>query len=138
MAFIGSAAYAAHPFPVSSTSFNSPSGSTVQAQSPSAASSDPDSPKIHKLRKAASEFEALLLSNWWRTMKESGWSDDGDDSDPAKDTLDQLGIQSVSEAVANGGGFGIATMLVHGLLARLQVQAGEAAATTANAATPLK
>jgi len=119
-------------------SLNSNSHSSGLDQVSSASAAAPDSPKIHKLRKAASEFEALLLSNWWRTMKESGWSDDSADSDPAKDTFDQLGIQTVSEAVANGGGFGIAKLLVHSLLTTLEAQKTQQESSAPNAVTHVK
>ena len=49
-------------------------------------------------------------------MKQSGLPGGDDDSDPGKETLDQLGMQAMSAAVAKGGGFGIGAMLVHSLL----------------------
>jgi Rod binding domain-containing protein len=89
---------------------------------------------VAKLRKAAAEFEAQLLSSWWTTMKNSGMSGDEEDSDPGKDTLDQLGMQAMSSAVANGrGGLGIGDMLVRSLLASHPEIAG-GAASPANSA----
>jgi Rod binding domain-containing protein len=77
----------------------------------------PASPaEIKKLRKAASEFEAMLITNWWTSMKDSGMSDGDDSSDPGKSTLDQLGMQAISSAISSGKGFGIGDMLVRGLL----------------------
>jgi len=76
----------------------------------------PASPaEIKKLRKAAAEFEAMLISNWWSSMKNSGMSDSDDATDPAKGTLDQLGMQAISSAISSGKGFGIGGMLVRGL-----------------------
>lgn len=75
-----------------------------------------DSPMAKKLRKAATEFESMLLSSWWSAMKQSGLPGGEDDSDPGKDTLDQMGMQAMSAAVAKGGGLGIAKMLIHALL----------------------
>jgi Rod binding domain-containing protein len=49
-------------------------------------------------------------------MKESGLPGGEDDSDPGKETLDQMGIQAMSTAVAQGGGIGIASLLVRSLL----------------------
>jgi Rod binding domain-containing protein len=69
-----------------------------------------------KLRKAATEFEAMLLSSWWSAMKQSGLPGGEDDSDPGRETLDQLGMQAMSAAVAKGGGIGIGNMLVRSLL----------------------
>lgn len=68
-----------------------------------------------KLRRAAAEFEGMLLSKWWSTMRESGFGD-SDQTDPGHDTLDQLGMQSLSSAVAADGGIGLGDMLVRGLL----------------------
>lgn len=74
---------------------------------------------VKKLRKAAAEFEAMLLSSWWTTMKQSGLSKDDGETDPGKDTLDQLGMQAMSAAVSTGrGGLGIGDMLVRSLLAK--------------------
>jgi Rod binding domain-containing protein len=74
-----------------------------------------DSPDVKKIKKAASEFEAMLLAKWWSSMKESGLGD-ADNSDPGHDTLDEMGIQAMSTAVASAGGLGIGAMLVHSLL----------------------
>jgi len=79
------------------------------------------SPQELKLRKAAAEFEGILLSKWWSAMKESTLGG-GDESDPAHDTIDQLGIQSMSQAVASAGGFGIGAMLVNSLLSHVREQ----------------
>ena len=73
--------------------------------------------EITKLRKAASEFEATLISSWWTAMKNSGLSDD-DDSDPGKDTLDQLGMRALSTAMTSGKGLGIGDMSVRSLLSK--------------------
>lgn len=75
-----------------------------------------DSTDTLKLKKAASEFEALLLAKWWSSMKESGIGGDADRVDPGDDTLDEMGIQAMSAAVASRGGLGIGRMLVRSLL----------------------
>jgi len=79
-------------------------------------SAQANSPQAKKLVKAATEFESMLISSWWSAMKEGGLPGGEDDSDPGKETLDQLGMQAMSAAVAKGGGFGIGAMLVHSLL----------------------
>ena len=71
--------------------------------------------KEQKLRKAAGEFESLLLQNRWKSMKASFASDDGDASDPAHDTLDDWGIQAMSDAVGKNGGLGIGRMILKDL-----------------------
>jgi Rod binding domain-containing protein len=76
-----------------------------------------------KIRHAASKFEAMLLSQWWSAMKEGGLPGGDDDSDPGHDTLDQLGMQAMSTAVANGGGLGIGAILVRSLLSNAGAQA---------------
>lgn len=86
-----------------------------------------DSPEVKKLKKAASEFEAMLLAKWWSSMKQSGLGGDDDSSDPGHDTLDALGMQAMSTAVASRGGLGIGAMLVHSLLSNAE-QVGSAAA----------
>jgi Rod binding domain-containing protein len=76
--------------------------------------------EIKKVKKAASEFESMLISNWWNTMKQSGLDGGEDESDPGKDTLDQMGIQALSAAIANGkGGLGLGNMLAHSLMERM-------------------
>jgi Rod binding domain-containing protein len=78
-----------------------------------------DSPTGRKLRKAAGDFEAILLANWWSSMKQSGLPGGEDDSDPGKDTLDQMGLQAMCAAVSKAGGLGIAEMLVRSLLSNV-------------------
>lgn len=92
--------------------------SSQQAAQTSAQSAKPavGSQDMQKLKKAASEFEAMLLSSWWSAMKESGLSSGDDSFDAGHDTLDQLGMQAMSSAVAAGGGIGLGAMLVRGLL----------------------
>jgi Rod binding domain-containing protein len=103
-----------------------PSASSLRSQDASNAARGPAA--VQKLRKAAAEFEATLLSTWWTTMKQGGFSDGDQDSDPGKDTLDQLGMQAMSSAVANGrGGLGIGDMLVRSLLAKHPEIVGDAA-----------
>jgi len=112
------------------------SATSLRSQDASNAAHGPAA--VAKLRKAAAEFEAQLLSSWWTTMKNSGMSADDKDSDPGKDTLDQMGIQAMSSAVANGrGGLGIGDMLVRSLLASHPEIAG-GAASAARSTGPVK
>lgn len=78
-----------------------------------------ESPEITKVKKAATQFEAMLLAKWWSSMKESGLGGN-DETDPGHDTLDEMGIQAMSTAVASGGGLGIGAMLVRSLLSKVQ------------------
>lgn len=84
-----------------------------------AASAQETDPAERKLRKAASEFEALLLSKWWSAMKQSGIPETDDETDPGHDTLDELGMQAMSAAVTSGRGIGLGSMLVHYMLSNV-------------------
>jgi Rod binding domain-containing protein len=95
----------------------------IQLSSQRLASADvlaKDTPATLRLKKAASEFEALLLAKWWSSMKDSGIPGGHEQSDPGHDTLDEMGIQAMSTAVASQGGLGIGRMLVHSLLSNAE------------------
>ncbi len=81
------------------------------------AAKQPETAEVKKLRKAAAEFEASLISSWWSAMKDSGLSGD-EDTDPGKGTLDQLGMQAISAAISSGKGLGIGEMLVRSLVSK--------------------
>lgn len=68
-----------------------------------------------KLRKAAAEFESILLSSFWKSMKESFASPDDDGSDPAHETLEDWGIQAMTDAVGKAGGLGIGKLILKDL-----------------------
>ncbi|MGA8220399.1 MAG: hypothetical protein WB780_02010 [Candidatus Acidiferrales bacterium] len=120
------------------TAIHALNAATVQTARSTAtpSSAQPDSPMAKKLRKAATEFESMLLSSWWGAMKQSGLPGGEDDSDPGKDTLDQMGMQAMSAAVAKGGGLGIAKMLVHALLPTANAAANGAPKTAPAEVTP--
>lgn len=69
-----------------------------------------------KLKKAAREFEAILLTQWLEKMQQS-FSNSEQNQDPAHDTLSSLGTQAVATALAERGGIGISTMLLQHLKA---------------------
>jgi flagellar protein FlgJ len=77
----------------------------------------PDSPA--KIRKVATEFEALLLGQMLRSAREAGEAgakkEDGDGQDDANSSLVELGEQQFARALAANGGLGIAKMVVAGL-----------------------
>jgi Rod binding domain-containing protein len=72
-----------------------------------------NSPAALKLRRAAAEFESLLISNLWKSMK-STFADPSEDEslDPSHEALADWGIQAMSGAVANAGGFGIGALIL--------------------------
>ena len=66
-----------------------------------------------KIQQAAKDFEALLLAQMLKSEREAS-GDGGDDSD-ANSTLVELGEQQFAQALASGGGFGIAKIVETGL-----------------------
>jgi Rod binding domain-containing protein len=79
------------------------------AQSANPANSN--SPQLSKLRKAAGEFESILLESLWKSMKET-FSDPDEDADPTLKSFDDWGIQAMASAVGNSGGLGIKNMIL--------------------------
>jgi Rod binding domain-containing protein len=80
--------------------------------------SAPEPAATQKLRQAAGEFEAMLLSNLWKSMK-SSFADSNDSDDPAHETLDDMGIQAMSSAVGMAGGIGLGELIIKYLESRL-------------------
>ena len=82
----------------------------------------------HKLRKAAAEFEGLLLSSLWKSMKSTfAAPDDEDSGDPAHDTLSDLSVEAMSNAVGQAGGIGLGKLILKHLesaLAKSSTQNG--------------
>jgi Rod binding domain-containing protein len=71
-----------------------------------------DTPAARKLQKAAVEFESMLLSNLWKSMKGSFAPSDDESADPAHEVLDDMGIQAMSSAVGKSGGLGLAKLIL--------------------------
>jgi Rod binding domain-containing protein len=70
------------------------------------------SPELSKLRRAAGEFESILLESLWKSMKET-FSDPNDaDADPTLKSFDDWGIQAMASAVGSSGGLGIKNMIL--------------------------
>jgi Rod binding domain-containing protein len=67
--------------------------------------------QVAKLRKAAGEFESMLLESLWKSMKET-FEDPDEDSDPTLKSFDEFGIQAMASAVGNAGGLGIKNMIL--------------------------
>lgn len=95
--------------------------SIANLAAPALSSSDPKSfsAKEQKLLKAAGEFESMLLSSFWKSMK-STFADPNEDSlDPAHDTLEDMSLQAMSDAVGKAGGLGIGKLIIKHLEAQL-------------------
>jgi Rod binding domain-containing protein len=68
------------------------------------------------IAKAATQFEALLIGEVLKSAREadgSGWM--GTDEDEAGSTLMEVSEQQISQALATGGGLGLAKMISAGL-----------------------
>jgi Rod binding domain-containing protein len=70
-----------------------------------------------KIRKAAAEFEALLIAQMLKSARESGGgvTGDGDEEDETSSTAIELGEQQLAQVLANSGGLGIAKMVEAGV-----------------------
>jgi len=77
---------------------------------PAVASGTPGQRQAHKLYQAADQFEGLLISTLWKTMQDDPLTG-SDDSDPSAGTVQGLGLQAMSTALAASGGLGIARMI---------------------------
>jgi Rod binding domain-containing protein len=64
-----------------------------------------------KLRHAAAEFESILISTFWKSMKES-FSLDDYSTDPGSSTFEDMGLQAMSQAVSKSGGFGLGNLII--------------------------
>lgn len=82
------------------------------------ASVSADTPRQHKLRQAAQQFESMLMSSLWKSMK-SSFDDDDSDSDPALGTLQDWSMEAMSNAVGKAGGLGIARLIMKDLEPRI-------------------
>lgn len=91
-------------------SIHSPSPSAATASAASSTRLDPV--RKQKLVKAAHEFEAMLLTSLWKSMKQNGLGEDEQSLDPGSNDLQDLGLQAMSTAVSNAGGLGLAEMIV--------------------------
>ena len=68
-----------------------------------------------KVRDAARQFEALLLSQMMQSMRDSegGWL--GTDQDDASSSAMEYGQEMFAQAMATNGGLGLANLVVAGL-----------------------
>ena len=91
---------------MSGVSINPTLTSAAALTSSAAAKNSPDA-----IRKAATQFEAMLLGQMLQSAREA----DGDDDEDGGSALKELGEQQFAQALANSGGIGIANMVVAGL-----------------------
>ena len=84
--------------------------STLTEATTSASSANSGNPE--KLKKAAGEFESMLLASMWKSMKESFTDPDDSNSDPASGTVNDWAIEVMSGAVGKAGGLGIGKLII--------------------------
>ena len=68
-----------------------------------------------RLRKAAGEFESMLLNSLWKSMKRTFTDENDKDFDPTLESFDDWGMQAMSNAVGNAGGLGIKNLILQHL-----------------------
>jgi Rod binding domain-containing protein len=84
----------------------------AQRQEGASVSSQSESPAHKKLRKAAQEFEGMLISQLLSEFKMGVSSVSGESPLAGSETLNSLAVQTLSSAMAGRGGFGLGKMLV--------------------------
>jgi Rod binding domain-containing protein len=92
-----------------------PLRSASPTASASLSASSKDTPE--KIRKAAMDFEALLIAQMLKSARESGggMTGDSDEQDETNSTMVELGEQQLAQALSASGGLGLAKMVVAGL-----------------------
>ncbi len=79
-----------------------------------AAAASADAATSPKLRKAAEDFEAIVLASLLEKMQKT-FAGVGESQDPAHDTLGSLGTEALAQGLAARGGVGLARMILHQL-----------------------
>lgn len=85
----------------------------VQLSSALAGMATPQAP-LEKTAKAAHEFESQLLASLFDSLQKS-FAFDSQDSAPGADDYRLMGTRALAEAVAAGGGIGIAQLILRHL-----------------------
>lgn len=71
--------------------------------------------EIQKLRRAARDFESILLAKWWEGMQQGFVGSSEGEQTPGAANLKGLAAQAMCQAVAAAGGLGLAELMVHQL-----------------------
>ncbi len=72
----------------------------------------PAEAKPSNVQDAARQFEALMIGQMLRSVRDAAADDD---DDPGKSTMLDVADQQFSQLLANNGGLGLARMVVRGL-----------------------
>lgn len=78
-----------------------------------AVSPQPPPKETADLRKAAADFESLVLTELLKEIRFAG--PDGEQSDQASETMLGFGHEQMARAIASAGGLGLASIAVNGL-----------------------
>jgi Rod binding domain-containing protein len=96
-------------------------------------SAQKDGKDTTRIEKSAKEFEAMLLGSWLQQAEKSFATIPGaedDDNAATRDQMMSLGVQSLSQAMADSGGIGIAKMITKALEAQAARTEGASTAPT--------
>jgi flagellar protein FlgJ len=85
----------------------------VEAPAVTAAAAPKDDPA--KVKEVAKQFEALLIGQMLKSMRDSegGWMGTGDDD--ASSSAMEYAQENFAQSLANSGGLGLASLVVKGL-----------------------
>jgi flagellar protein FlgJ len=76
-----------------------------------------------KLVDGARQFEAMMLQEMLKPLKFGSTDEnDGEESGGASDSIRGLGVEAVSKAIANTGGFGLAKQIIQQVTAEQKSQ----------------
>ena len=78
----------------------------------------PPQAKPKNVEEAARQFEALLIGQMLRSVREASTSDD--DQDNASATMLDVADQQFSQLLAHNGGLGLAQMIAKGLRSKVE------------------
>jgi flagellar protein FlgJ len=91
-----------------------------------------------KIETAAKQFEALLIGQLMKSMHDpdaKGWLGDEDES---SESATEMAEEQFAQALSNGGGLGLARMVVQGLSRSTEGQPGQTASGKDNVAPNTK
>jgi Rod binding domain-containing protein len=78
------------------------------------------SAKEQKLRRAAAEFESILISTFWKSMKDSFSTEDDDSLDPGHSSYELMGLQAMAGAMSKAGGLGLGKLILKHLAPQVE------------------
>ena len=73
-----------------------------------------------KVKEAASQFEALLISQMLKSVRESKWG--GETDDKGGDSMMDIAEQQLSQVLTAGGGLGLAKLVIQGISVKTDTQ----------------